>query len=103
MAWYIYVAYFFAGLFVVNGIPHFLNGVSGRRFQTPFASPPAAGESSPLVNVVWGLVNFAVGYGLLFCVGDFTLQPGLDVVIAGLGCLVAAVALSVYFGRVRSR
>ncbi|GAG09391.1 unnamed protein product, partial [marine sediment metagenome] len=49
MAWYAYLAYFFAGVFLANGVPHFVHGISGKKFQSPFASPPAVGESSPLV------------------------------------------------------
>ena len=54
MAWYAYLAYFAAGALLVNGVPHFVNGISGKRFQSPFASPPGVGESPPLVNVLWG-------------------------------------------------
>ena len=54
MRWYFYVAYFFGGAFLVNAVPHFVNGVSGRSFPTPFASPPGKGLSSPMVNVLWG-------------------------------------------------
>ena len=72
MAWYAYLAYFLAGVFLANGVPHFVHGISGKKFQSPFASPPAVGESSPLVNVIWGLVNFIIGYALIYGVGDFT-------------------------------
>jgi len=48
MRWYFYVSYFFGGVFLVNAVPHFVNGVSGRSFPTPFASPPGKGKSSPL-------------------------------------------------------
>lgn len=41
--WYNYLAAFFAGLFLANTIPHFVNGISGRPFPTPFADPPAQG------------------------------------------------------------
>lgn len=54
MQWLHIVAYFFGGAFFVNAIPHFTNGVSGRRFPTPFASPPVKGLSSPTVNALWG-------------------------------------------------
>jgi hypothetical protein len=47
MHWYFFVAYFFGGAFLVNAVPHFVNGVSGRIFPTPFASPPGKGQSSP--------------------------------------------------------
>lgn len=103
MVWYAYLAYFLAGVFLANGVPHFMHGISGKKFQSPFASPPAVGESSPLVNVIWGLVNFIIGYVLIFGVGDFTFGFTTAVLMAGLGAIVAAVALSLYFERVRSR
>ena len=64
--WYIFLLQFVAGLFLANGVPHFVQGVSGQRFQTPFASPPGIGESSAIVNVLWGFFNLAVGFALLF-------------------------------------
>src|SRR5580692_11480335 len=65
MNWYNYVACFFAGAFLANVVPHFVHGISGDRFPTPFAQPPGKGLSSPTVNVVWALFNLAVGYILL--------------------------------------
>jgi len=43
MKWYVYVAYFFGGAFLVNAIPHFVSGVTGHPFPSPFASPPGQG------------------------------------------------------------
>jgi len=63
--WYHYVAYFFGGAFFANAVPHFVNGVSGHPFQSPFASPPGEGWSSSMVNVLWGFFNLAVGYVLV--------------------------------------
>ncbi|MGB2853374.1 MAG: hypothetical protein WBC55_02880, partial [Dehalococcoidia bacterium] len=100
MAWYAYLAYFLAGVFLANGVPHFMHGISGKKFQSPFASPPAVGESSPLVNVIWGLVNFIIGYALIYGVGDFTFGFSPAVLMVGLGAIVASVALAFYFGRV---
>jgi len=31
MRWYFLVAYFFGGAFLVNAVPHFVNGVSGQK------------------------------------------------------------------------
>jgi hypothetical protein len=62
--WYNYIASFFAGMFLANAVPHFVHGISGDRFPTPFAQPPGKGLSSPTVNVVWALVNIAAGYAL---------------------------------------
>jgi hypothetical protein len=103
MAWYAYLAYFLAGAFLANGVPHFVQGISGKRFPTPFASPPGVGESSPLVNVVWGLVNFLIGYLLIFGVGDFIFGITLSAVMAALGALCASIGLALYFGRVRNK
>jgi hypothetical protein len=103
MAWHTYLAYFFAGVFLVNGIPHFVHGVVGKKFQSPFASPSGVGESSPLVNVIWGMVNFLIGYVLIVRVGDFASGFTLDALMVGLGALITAVALALYFGHVRVR
>lgn len=96
----IYLVYFLAGLFLANGIPHFVNGVSGRRFQSPFASPPGRGESSPLINVFWGSLNFIIGYLLLEGIGEYQGGLSADALALGLGFFLMSSFLSVYFGRV---
>ncbi|MGA2483124.1 MAG: hypothetical protein ABSF92_08400 [Candidatus Acidiferrales bacterium] len=100
MRWYLYVVYFFGGAFLVNAVPHFINGVSGRRFPTPFASPPGRGQSSPLVNVLWGAFNLAIGYLLLIQVGEFHVRQTPEVLLVGAGGLLMAVMLSRAFGRI---
>ena len=102
MVWYAYAAYFFAGVLLANGVPHFVHGISGKRFQSPFASPPGIGESSPLVNVIWGLANFVAGYALLCGVGNFTFGFTVDTLMMASGAFFTAVSLALYFGRVRS-
>lgn len=102
MEWYEYVAYFFVGVLLANGIPHFINGITGKRFQSPFSWPPGVGESSAVANVIWGLLNVFGGYALLFGVGDFVFGINRGALMVGLGALVAAVFLSVYFQRIRS-
>jgi hypothetical protein len=99
MRWYHYVAYFFGGAFLANAVPHFVNGVSGRPFQSPFASPPGEGLSSSTVNVLWGFFNLAVGYVLLSRVGHFELRQTKHAVLLGLGALAMAIMLSRAFGR----
>lgn len=71
MFWSHAAAYFFAGALLANFFSHFVSGVQGREFPTPFASPPFRGQSSPGVNVLYGLCNLAVAYALLLNVGDF--------------------------------
>lgn len=101
MVWYAYLAYFGAGALLANAVPHFVSGISGSRFQSPFASPPGVGESSPLVNVLWGVTNLIVGWVLLFGVGEFAIGLTRDCLMVLLGALVTGVLLAVHFGRVR--
>jgi len=102
MRWYFYLAYFFAGAFFVNAVPHFVNGVSGRSFPTPFASPPGRGMSSPTVNVLWGTLNLAIGYLLVCRIGEFHIRDIPDAIVLGAGGLLIAVMLSRAFGRLYS-
>ena len=102
MAWYIYLGYLVGGIFLANGAPHFVNGISGRRFQSPFASPPGVGESSPVVNVIWGLINFVIAYLLIRGLGDFSCGFTLDTVMVGVGVFLISIALSLHFGKVRN-
>ena len=93
MLWLHIPAYFFAGAFSANFVPHFVSGVLGRPFPTPFASPPFRGPSSPRVNVLYGLCNLAVAYALLLLVGDFEPRSPLHAGAFGLG--LTAMALSI--------
>jgi hypothetical protein len=99
MRWYHYVAYFFGGAFLINAVPHFVNGISGSPFQSPFASPPGEGLSSSTVNVLWGSFNFVVAYLLLGRVGTFELRKTNHVLIAGCGAALMALMLARSFGR----
>lgn len=101
MAWYEYVAYFFAGVFLFNSVPHLVHGISGKKFQSPFASPPGIGESSPIVNVVWGLFNLVVGYVLIHGFGHFTLGFTQPVLVAGIGAAFVSIFLASHFGKVQ--
>lgn len=99
MRWYHYVAYFFGGAFLVNAVPHFVSGVTGHPFQSPFASPPGVGLSSSTINVLWGFFNLVIAYLLLLRVGKFDLRQGIHVLVSGLGVLLMALMLSQAFGR----
>ena len=99
MHWYYALAYFFGGAFLANSIPHLGCGISGRSFQTPFASPPGVGLSSSTVNVLWGLFNLAVAYVLVCRVGQFDLRNTLHALLLGAGMTVMAVTLGRSFGR----
>jgi hypothetical protein len=102
MAWYYYLAHFFAGAFLANGVPHFVQGICGNRFQSPFASPPGVGESSATGNVVWGWVNFVIA-GVLLRLFFPPLPPrGWDCAVMAIGVLAAALWLAHHFGKVRN-
>jgi hypothetical protein len=102
MPWYAYLAHFFAGAFLANSVPHFVQGLCGNKFQTPFASPPGIGESSALVNVVWGWFNFVVGAGLLRYFWPPLPPPIGSCIATALGMIVIAVWLAKHFGKVRN-
>jgi len=97
--WLLYISYFFGGAFLTNGIPHFVSGLMGHAFQSPFAKPPGNGLSSATINVLWGFFNFIVAYVLIARVGTFDLRSWPDVLAAGLGAIVMAVMLARTFGQ----
>jgi len=82
-------------------VPHFVHGISGDRFPTPFASPPGKALSSSTVNMLWALFNLVAGY-ILFrmenvAAGDL---PMLIAFFAGIA--VIGLWLSVHFTRKHS-
>lgn len=99
MEWLDYVSYFFGGAFLTNAVPHFVSGVMGRPFQSPFAKPPGEGLSSSTINVLWGFFNLAVGYFLTCRVGNFDLQSMAQVTALGSGALLCALMTARMFGR----
>ena len=99
MEWMHDVSYFFGGAFLTNAVPHFVSGVMGRPFQTPFANAPGKGLSSSTVNALWGSFNLAVGYLLLCRVGQFDLRSTEQVVALGLGILLLGVMTASHFGK----
>lgn len=94
------VGIFFGAAFAVNAIPHFVAGVQGHAFPSPFAAPPGVGMSAPWVNVLWGALNAAVAWMLLCPVAGFDPSRAGHLVAGGLGALLMALLLSRHFGRV---
>lgn len=99
MSWLPLLSYFFGGAFLANAIPHFVSGMMGRPFQSPFAKPSGQGLSSSTVNVLWGFFNIVVGYVLICRVGDFELRDIGDMVGLGFGVLAMALFSARHFGR----
>lgn len=98
MNWYSYVACFFAGVFMANFVPHFVHGISGDRFPTPFAHPPGRGLSSPTVNVAWAFVNLLAGC-LLFRVGQVSHDNYLTLALFFAGAIAISTILSFRFAQ----
>ncbi len=100
LSWH-HLGYFFGGAFLVNALPHLTAGVSGRPLQTPFASPPFKGLSSPAVNVAWALANLIAAYLLLVRVGAFDLRNWADVGFAFAGFALMGFLCARSFSRAR--
>lgn len=102
MNWYNYLAAFFAGMFLANAVPHFVHGVSGDPFPSPFSHPPGKGLSSPTVNVLWALFNVLVGYLLLLAghVAPYNFAPLITFFV---GILAISVMLSIQFQKKHAR
>ncbi|CAG4892392.1 hypothetical protein [Paraburkholderia gardini] len=99
MNWIHLVSWFFGGAFLANAVPHFVSGVMGRAFQTPFAKPPGEGLSSSTMNVLWGGFNLVVAWLLLCRVGSADLFSMAYAVSTGLGLLLMSLILARQFGR----
>jgi hypothetical protein len=99
MNWPWLIAYFFAGAFVANAIPHFVSGITGHPFQTPFAKPSGKGLSSSTVNVVWGFANAVAAYLLVAHVGAFHPRSTSHILAFGLGALLISIFTARHFGQ----
>ncbi len=102
MHWYSYLACFFAGMFLANSVPHFVHGISGDPFPSPFAKPPGKGLSPAPVNVVWALVNMVIGYAL-FRGGHVAQGEASVLLVFFAGIAVISVWLSVEFQKKHAR
>ncbi|MDH7640041.1 hypothetical protein [Sphingomonas oryzagri] len=99
MTWLHLLSWFFGGLFLMNAVPHVVSGATGRPFQSPFATPPGEGLSSSTVNMLWGLFNLAVAYGLICHVGAFDPRALPDAAATGLGMVAIGLFSARHFGR----
>jgi hypothetical protein len=99
MEWLHDVSYFFGGLFLANAVPHFVSGIMGRPFQSPFAKPPGKGLSSSTINVLWGFFNLVIGYLLVCRVGNFDLHSAEQMAALGFGVLLMGLMGARMFGR----
>ncbi len=91
MEWYYYFGGFWAGVFLANFFPHFAKGACGDLFPTPFSKPRGKGPSSPMVNILWGLLNLLIA-GILYKVSNVSLQDALSMVIFFAGFAAKSIA-----------
>ena len=95
-----YLANFAAGVFICNCLPHLACGLRGETFPTPFAKPPGRGQSSALVNTIWGVLNLIVGWALLsFAPVSISWSKGSLFFLAGF--VAIGLHLSRHFAAVR--
>src|SRR4051794_38984520 len=89
------VVLFLAGVFFANGIPHFVNGISGRDFHKPILYRFVPAIPSPLFNVIWGLFNFGLMLFFLTLAGNLALNQ--EFMLFAVGFAFAAIGLSIFF------
>lgn len=96
MEWYHYVSGFWAGFFLVNSIPHYAAGIQGNKFPTPFSNPRGKGLSSPVLNVIWALINMLIG-GILFKLAQISTGDWLSLVVFFGAVCLGSILLSSHF------
>lgn len=94
-----FLSYFFGGAFLINALPHLISGAMGRPFQSPFAKPPGQGQSSSSVNLLWGMFNLLVFYGLVCRVGEFDFRNSAHALAVAAGMIALGLFLARRFGR----
>ena len=102
MPWYNVAAHFVGGAFLANFAPHFIAGVSGLPFYSPFATPAFRGLSSPAVNVLYALFNLAVAYALLVVVGRLELRHVAQVAVSAAGFGLGSLGIAWRAGKLQA-
>jgi hypothetical protein len=96
---------FLAGAFFANGVPHFVNGVSGRQFAEPFVYRLVRFIPNPLFNALWGMLSFGLSlalgswYGALNPNFAFFSCSRAEFAAVAAGFAFAAAGLSLFFRR----
>jgi len=96
MEWYHYLYGFLAGAVLANFVPHFVHGISGNKFPTPFSKPHGIGLSSSTLNVVWALFNLIIGY-LLFRFSRISKDDNLSIIMFLTGISILSIFSSKRF------
>ena len=82
--------YLLIGFLLGNGMPHFLFGSAGKVFRTPFGK-----ESSPRMNVSWGLFNFILATVLVWWRLSTQSPTSYDLAFLFVGFWVAVIMFGV--------
>jgi len=87
--WHVLPIAAIAGMLFANALPHTIAGPLILWLPTPFSGGPGT-LSSPMVNVLWGLSNIAIGAWLVRVIRKWTNDPGVrwTMVIAAAAFLV---------------
>jgi hypothetical protein len=88
--WWFYLLAILAAALVANGIPHFVQGISGKTFPTPFSGGPGTLDSAAR-NVLWGSANLIAGGLLLWLIRAGLSDPVLVIELIAVGVAVATV------------
>jgi hypothetical protein len=96
--WYNYLAAFFSGVILTNAVPHFIHGISGDKFPTPFSKPHGKGLSSPMVNTLWACFNLLIGF-ILFRVSEVSSNDKILLSIFFIGIVSMSVFSSYVFSK----
>jgi hypothetical protein len=99
MPWHHYLLEVLSGALLTNAIPHFVWGLAGTPFQSPFAKPPGVGESSPRVNFWWGWANLVAG---LVLYAKFGPADALGWILFAAGSLLLGTFCATHFGKLRA-
>jgi hypothetical protein len=102
------ISYFISGAFIANSIPHIVNGISGKKFpeKSPFKNNSQDNSAfevfffSPIVNVVWGVLNLSIGFVLPNIMGSFRIGLNIDTLIFMVGFTSLAIFLAWNIGKV---
>lgn len=91
---------FFAGMFLANGVPHFVKGIMGQTHMTPFKR-----VSDSYTNVVWGFINFALSAFILgFSESGFVNLPyGMNFWVFFLGAFLMSMMDAQLFSKINAR
>jgi hypothetical protein len=116
MPWYSCIVCFLAGVILTDGVPHFVKGICGEPFPATFAKPGVPvnrssftgwkssdkGLSSPIVNVLEGILDFIVG-AVLLTGGGLSIAHRATLIAFLAGVTLTGVLLSHQFGKQHAR